>query len=175
MLFYLKILRFVELLASYPACHWQALLNKILIDVSVQKNFFKAFLNTTAKDIEYWIPMCSDDDAVNEEELILCCALCCANCSLLCDGTCVSCSGKVGLCCLQAEVCCKPGAPCLPCCCCGPKCECDGCSVMNSQLQCCCAVCSVAFPCNEEVPIAISALGLTVYPTCGCCVKQAVR
>jgi len=114
------------------------------------------------------------DDAVNEEELILCCALCCANCSLLTDGTCISCSGKVGLCCLQCEVCCKPGAPCLPCCCFGPKCENDGCSIVNTQIQCCCCVVTSAIPCNDEVPIAVSALGLTVFPKCGCCVKQRV-
>merc|ERR550539_119441 len=113
------------------------------------------------------------DDAVNEEELILCCAVCCANCSLLTNPTgFLSCSGKVGLCCLNCEVCCKPGAPCLPCICCGPKIECDGCSCVNTQVQCCCAVCSAAFPCNEEVPVAVSLLGLTVFPTCGCCIKQ---
>jgi hypothetical protein len=32
----------------------------------------------------------------------------------------VGCSGKAGLCCLNCEVCLKLGAPCLPCCCCGP-------------------------------------------------------
>ena len=118
---------------------------------------------------------CNEEDAVNEEELILCCAFCCANCSMLCDGSCVSCSGKVGLCCLQLEVCCKPGAPCLPCGCCGPNCEYDGCSCLNAQVQCCCAVCSAAFPCNNDVPVAVSVLGATLYPTCGCCIKQKVR
>ena len=114
------------------------------------------------------------DDAVNEEDLILCCAACCANCSILPAG-CISCSGKIGLCCLNIEVCCKPGAPCLPCCCFGPKCENDGCSIINSQLQCCCLVCSAALPCNEEVPVAVSVLGLTVFPKFGCCIKQQVR
>jgi hypothetical protein len=28
-----------------------------------------------------------------------------------------------------------------------------------------------ALPCNKEVPIAISILGLTLYPKVGCCVK----
>ena len=32
----------------------------------------------------------------------------------------IGCSGKIGLLCLNCEVCLKPGAPCLPCCCCGP-------------------------------------------------------
>ena len=121
--------------------------------------------------------MCfSNEDAVNEEELVLCCALCCANCSALTNpSACMSCSGKVGVCCLTCEVCCKLGAPCLPCCCCGPQCETDGCACCSSQVQCCCCVCSAAFPCNDEVPIAVSALGLTVFPTCGCCIKQTVR
>jgi hypothetical protein len=118
--------------------------------------------------------MCGDGDAVDEDELILCCAVCCSNCAIMTDCTCISCSGKIGCCCLNMEVCCKPGAPCLPCCCCGPKIECDGCSCVNTQLQCCCVVCSSAFPCNEEVPVAITALGLTVFPTCGCCLKQKV-
>ncbi len=116
-----------------------------------------------------------DDDAINEDELVLCCALCCTNCSILTNLSCISCSGKVGVCCLTCEVCCKPGAPCLPCICCGPNCDMDGCACISSQVQCCCCVCSGALPCNDEVPIAVSALGLTVFPTCGCCIKQKVR
>jgi hypothetical protein len=150
-------------------------------------------------------------DAVNEEEVILCCAVCCANCSIYpaCDACGVSgkvrdrsseriggwarshrCSSllvaymcfctfcfclveKAGICCCNLECCCKPGAPCLfPFCCLGIKSECDGCSVVNAQLQVCCLVVSAAVPCNEEVPLAVSVLGLTCYPTCGCCVQQ---
>jgi len=113
-------------------------------------------------------------DAVDEDKLILCCALCCANCSVLPPTSCLGCSGKVGLCCLNIELCCKPGAPSLPCCCCGPKCENDGCSCFNAQVQCCCAVCSAAVPCNEEVPVALALAGIMVYPKCGCCVSQRV-
>ena len=40
--------------------------------------------------------MGENEDAVNEEELTLCCAACCANCS---TGPNCGCSGKVGLCC----------------------------------------------------------------------------
>jgi hypothetical protein len=40
------------------------------------------------------IIMCGGD-AVNEEELILCCALCCVNCSVLPSCGCIGCSGKV--------------------------------------------------------------------------------
>ena len=36
-----------------------------------------------------------EDDAVNEENLVLCCALCCANLSLYPSGECFGCSGKV--------------------------------------------------------------------------------
>jgi hypothetical protein len=114
------------------------------------------------------------DDAVDEEKLILCCAVGCANCSILPELCAGCCSGKIGLCCLNAEVCCKPGAPCLPCCCIGPKCENDGASIVNAQLQCCCLVCSAALPCNDEVPVALTIAGLTLYPKCGCCVKQSV-
>jgi hypothetical protein len=47
----------------------------------------------------------------------------------------------------------------------------DGCSVFNVQCQLCNLVISGAFPCNEEVPVAISVLGLTIFPKVGCCVK----
>lgn len=111
------------------------------------------------------------DDAVDEENIVLCCALGCVNCGLYNDMDCFGVSGKMGLCCLNMEVCCKPSAPCLPCGCCGPKFECDGCSVFNAQLQCCQFVISGAFPCNDEVPVAVSAFGLTCFPQQGCCVK----
>ena len=65
---------------------------------------------------------------------------------------------------LNAEVCCKPGAPCLPCCCLGPAIECDGCSVCNLQAHLCCCVASAALPCNDEVPVALTFAGLTVFP-----------
>ncbi|KAL3799280.1 hypothetical protein HJC23_013005 [Cyclotella cryptica] len=113
------------------------------------------------------------DDAVDESKLVLCCALCCANLSTYLTADCLGCSGKVGLCCLNCEVCCKPGAPCLPCCCIGPACnKCDGCSCCNMQTQCCCCVASAALPCNDEVPVAVSILGLTLYPKCGCMVPM---
>lgn len=93
--------------------------------------------------------------------------------------TCIFCTScfclieKAGICCCNLECCCKPGAPCLfPFCCLGIKTECDGCSVVNAQVQVCCLVVSAAVPCNEEVPLAVSVLGLTCYPTCGCCVQQ---
>ena len=66
----------------------------------------------------------------------------------------------------------QPGAPCLPCCCCGPAIECDGCSICNAQAHLCCCVASAALPCNDEVPVALSVAGLTVYPKCGCCVPM---
>eukprot|EP00542_Grammatophora_oceanica_P017958 CAMPEP_0194046066 /NCGR_PEP_ID=MMETSP0009_2-20130614/19279_1 /TAXON_ID=210454 /ORGANISM="Grammatophora oceanica, Strain CCMP 410" /LENGTH=123 /DNA_ID=CAMNT_0038691193 /DNA_START=76 /DNA_END=447 /DNA_ORIENTATION=+ len=111
------------------------------------------------------------DDAVDEENITLCCAICCVNCGIYKDADCLGCSGKLGVCCLNCEVCCKPSAPVLPCCCCGPKCECDGCSVFNAQIQCCQLVISGALPCNQEVPIAVTILGLTIFPKMGCCVS----
>ena len=113
-------------------------------------------------------------DAVNEDETILCCAVCCANCACLPSIDCLGCSGKIGLCCLNAQVCCKFGAPCLPCCCIGPKCENDGCSILNAQMQCCCCVCSAALPCNEEVPVAVNVMGLTLFPKVACCATVGV-
>mmetsp|Transcript_10103 Transcript_10103/g.14499 ORF Transcript_10103/g.14499 Transcript_10103/m.14499 type:complete len:136 (-) Transcript_10103:1514-1921(-) len=110
------------------------------------------------------------DDAIDEERVRLCCALCCANCGFYGTEDCIGCSGKGGLCCLNCEFCCKPGAPCLPCGCCGPAIECDGCSCVNLQAHCCCMVATAAFPCNDEVPIALTILGCTLYPKCGCCV-----
>ena len=111
------------------------------------------------------------DDAVDEENIVLCCALGCVNCGYYKDLDCFGCSGKLGLCCLNMQMCCKPSAPCLPCVCCGPRIECDGLSCFNVQCQCFQCVVSGAFPCNSEVPVAVSALGLTVFPKCGCCVK----
>ena len=64
------------------------------------------------------------------------------------------------------------GANCLPCICCGPAIECDGCSICNVQGQMCCVVLSAAFPCNNEVPVACTVMGMTMYPKCGCCVPQ---
>ncbi|KAL3763562.1 hypothetical protein ACHAW5_008105 [Stephanodiscus triporus] len=108
------------------------------------------------------------DDAVDENELVLCCALCCVNLGWYFTNDCCGCSGKAGLCCLNCEVCCKPGAPCLPCCCCGPNIECDGCSLCNAQGQCCCCVGSAAFPCNDEVPCILTIAGWTMFPRCKC-------
>lgn len=110
------------------------------------------------------------EDAVDESQLTLCCALCCTNCATLPITECTGCSGKLGLCCLDLEICCKPGSPCLPCICCGPTC--DGCKGLTAQLQVCCVVCNAAFPCNEEVPVAVVVGGLMLYPKCGCCVVQ---
>ncbi len=112
-----------------------------------------------------------NNDAVDESQIALCCAMGCVNCGLYQSADCLGCSGKIGFCCLQAEVCCKPGAPCLPCGCCGPKIDCDGLSVMDVQCQVCNIVVSGALPCNKEVPVAVSILGLTLFPKVGCCVK----
>eukprot|EP00956_Cyclotella_meneghiniana_P044058 scaffold300195_cov96-Cyclotella_meneghiniana.AAC.3 len=38
------------------------------------------------------------DDAIDEEKLVLCCALCCANLSTYPSADCLGCSGKVGMC-----------------------------------------------------------------------------
>jgi hypothetical protein len=42
-----------------------------------------------------YITMCGGDDAIDEDKLILCCALCCINCSILPSCDCFGCSGKV--------------------------------------------------------------------------------
>lgn len=77
--------------------------------------------------------MCMED-AVDEKETILCCALCCVNCSIYPSLDALGASGKVGVCCCNCEFCCKPGAPCLmPFGCIGCKCENDGLSVVNAQ------------------------------------------
>merc|ERR1712166_944575 len=112
------------------------------------------------------------NDAVNEENLTLCCALCCANCST--GGGC-GCSGRVGCFCLNLEVCCVPGAPCLSLCCCGPTCGGHGC--VNAQLQLFCVVVSAALPCTAEVPVAVTIAGLTIYPKVGCCmpIREIMR
>jgi len=80
---------------------------------------------------------------------------------------------QAGICCLNMECCAKMGAPCLfPFGCVGVKPECDGCSVINAQCHTCCLVVSAAVPCNEEVPVAVSIAGLTVFPKFGCCIRQ---
>ena len=80
---------------------------------------------------------------------------------------------KAGLCCCNIQCCCKPSSPCLmPFGCVGIRPECDGCSILNAQCQVCQFVASAAIPCNKEVPLAVSVLGLTLFPTIGCCVRQ---
>jgi hypothetical protein len=80
---------------------------------------------------------------------------------------------QAGICCCNLECCCKFGAPCLiPCCCVGIRPEYDGCSVINAQCQACCVVASIALPCNDEVPVALTIAGCTIFPTCGCCIQQ---
>lgn len=80
---------------------------------------------------------------------------------------------QLGLCCCNMECCFKPGAPCLmPFGVCGCKPECDGCSILNLQCHALCAVVSAAIPCNKEVPLAVSILGLTIFPKCGFCMQQ---
>ena len=37
-------------------------------------------------------------------------------------------------------------------------------SCIRGQIHCCCCVSSVAIPCSEEVPIAITVAGLTIFP-----------
>jgi hypothetical protein len=59
-----------------------------------------------------------------------------------------------------------------PFCCLGCKFETDGCSIINAQCQAMAVVCSAAIPCNEEVPVAVTIAGLTLYPKCGLCLKQ---
>jgi hypothetical protein len=147
-----------------------------------------------------------NDDAVDEGESILCCALGCCNINLYPAVDCLGCSGKVrircwrsalfglgiharvvvrqtystristlqaGICCCNLECCCKFNAPCLiPCCCVGIRPEYDGCSVINAQCQACCVVASIALPCNDEVPVALTIAGCTIFPTCGCCIQQ---
>ncbi|GAX13237.1 hypothetical protein FisN_17Hu171 [Fistulifera solaris] len=116
---------------------------------------------------------CCGGDAVNEDKLVLCCALCCVNLSVYPSCGCLGCSGKAGICCLNAEVCCKPGVPSLfPFCCLGLKPQCNGCSILNGQCHVCCGVLSCAIPCNDEVPVAVAVAGLTLYPKCGFCISQ---
>ena len=64
----------------------------------------------------------------------------------------------------------RPGAPCLPLCCCGPTCDGEGC--INAQVQVCCVVVSAALPPTDEVPAAVTIAGLTLYPKVGCCVPM---
>ena len=49
------------------------------------------------------------------------------------------------------------------------RCENDGCSVLDVQMQGCCCVASAALPCNDEVPVLVNVLGLNLYPSVGCC------
>jgi hypothetical protein len=52
------------------------------------------------------------------------------------------------------------------------RCCSDDFALIKGQVHMFCAVCSAAIPCNDEVPIALTVLGLTMYPKCGCCVVQ---
>lgn len=54
----------------------------------------------------------------------------------------------------------------------GVRCENDGCSILNAQCQVCMLIANAAIPCNKEVPVAVTILGLTVFPKQGFCMKQ---
>jgi hypothetical protein len=80
---------------------------------------------------------------------------------------------QAGLCCCNLQCCCKAGAPLLvPCGMVGIRPECDGLSCVNAQCHACCVVFTAAIPCNKEVPLAVSVLGLTMFPKCGFLLKQ---
>ncbi|GKZ00750.1 hypothetical protein MPSEU_001026900 [Mayamaea pseudoterrestris] len=113
------------------------------------------------------------EDAVDENRITLCCALCCFNCGCYKTSDALGVSGKAGICCINLEFCCKPGAPYLfPLCCLGITTNCSDCSLINAQAHVCCSVCSAAIPCNDEVPVALVVLGLDLYPKVGCCLTQ---
>jgi hypothetical protein len=60
----------------------------------------------------------------------------------------------------------------IPCGMVGIRPECDGLSCVNAQCHACCTVLNVAIPCNKEVPVAVSVLGVTVFPKFGFCLRQ---
>ena len=109
------------------------------------------------------------EDSIDEDGIIVCCACVCANLGVLPTCGALGCSGKAGLLCLSCDFCLKPGASCLACCCCGPRCEYHGCSVCNLQCQMLCCVVTSAVPCTDESPYACAALGVTCFPSCGLC------
>ena len=96
---------------------------------------------------------------------------CCCNsvlefpCKLGCAQECMTC-------CLSCKLCCEIGerplaAP--PCCCCGPKCECNStlCKVKGTVF---CLAVQGTFPCSDDTPIICTILPFcTVYPKVGCC------
>ena len=46
---------------------------------------------------------CGDPDAVDEDNIILCCGVCCAHCGIYNDCDCPGCSGKIGYVVLAAD------------------------------------------------------------------------
>ena len=111
-------------------------------------------------------------DAVNENDLTIVGACCCANQALYTSlPDCIGCSGKATVCCLEVAQCCKPGAPCLfPFGCLGLRWV--PCTLLKAQHQACCLVSSVALPTDDEVPAMVNCLGCSCFPKCGCCMRQ---
>jgi len=115
-------------------------------------------------------------EGVDASDLTSCCALCCIICSLYPKfPACLGCHAKGDACCLQVEsLLCKvgvnDGSLCM---CCKSELEClvpTTCVKMTMQM--CCIDMRCAFPCDDEVPCAVTILGLTCCydfsPQCSC-------
>ncbi|CAB9505622.1 expressed unknown protein [Seminavis robusta] len=112
--------------------------------------------------------MVKENGDLEEDDVMVCCALCCINCGLYTEWDCMGISAKIGLLCMHCKCCCKCRTTCLPCYCCGPVCQRSGCALLNLQLHACCVVLTGAFPCNQDVPLLLNILGWNIYPRCGC-------
>tara|TARA_B110001452_G_scaffold244401_1_gene228406 strand:- start:588 stop:1046 length:459 start_codon:yes stop_codon:yes gene_type:complete len=111
-------------------------------------------------------------DAVDENDLTIINSCCCITQALYTScPDCIGCSGKGSLCCFEVDTCCKVGAPCLCCGCCGCKCI-EPTTCLKLQKQCCCLVNNVAIPCDDEMPCMLALCCCSMYPKCGCCMKQ---
>jgi len=121
---------------------------------------------------------------VNEADLFIVNACCCANLSFYpAIPQCIGCSTKVETCCAVAHCCCKCGTRGLGCrafgnsvCIqCGLPCVAAGCKYptvcIKTQVQLLCAAESCALPGDKEIPTACALLFVVCYPRCTCCLR----
>eukprot|EP00620_Florenciella_sp_RCC1587_P020953 CAMPEP_0182556542 /NCGR_PEP_ID=MMETSP1324-20130603/769_1 /TAXON_ID=236786 /ORGANISM="Florenciella sp., Strain RCC1587" /LENGTH=230 /DNA_ID=CAMNT_0024768447 /DNA_START=82 /DNA_END=774 /DNA_ORIENTATION=+ len=121
------------------------------------------------------------DEGVDAKDLTAICALCCVSTNLYCTWPgCIGCHQKGDMCCIQIEgVACKVGVTegslCM---CVKSELECiKPTTCIKMTEQCFCLDCRCAFPCDDEVPCAVTVLGLTCCfnwsPKCECGAKLA--
>ncbi|CAK0803699.1 unnamed protein product [Prorocentrum cordatum] len=109
-----------------------------------------------------------DNDALDNDSIMVCDGCCCCYDGLLFGDGCLGCMASETMCCLEVEYCCKSGAPTLCCVCCAIRCV-SPTVCIKSQGQMCCLAGAAAIPCDDEVPCLVGSCGIVCYPTIAIC------